>query len=194
MKFRALSERPSVSSSEFHRARFGIVLGAFVLVVVHLSWEMLHGGVASHHFLARSDLPSISNWWGIILVPALAWFVAGRVQNRSASGIRNNCATFENVRRAMPAFAGALLYGGALAVSFAYGFGIEQYLFFGLFAIGLFLPIYRGEYLLGFVLGMMVTFGAILPMIVGTIVASFSWLAHALFRAAMWLFSRLRRA
>lgn len=169
-------------------------MGAFTLVVIHLAWEMFHGGVVSHHFLARSDMPSISNWWGIVLVPALAWFVAGRVQGRSPSGMQGEGAIPENIRRAIPAFAGALVYGGALAVSFSYGLGFEQYLFMGLFAIGLILPIYRGEYILGFVLGMMATFGGILPMIVAAVVASVSWAAHVLFRSVRRLFSRGKRA
>ena len=99
-----------------------------------------------------------------------------------------------NIRRAIPAFAGALVYGGALAVSFSYGLGFEQHLFMGLFAIGLVLPIYRGEYILGFVLGMMVTFGGVLPMVVAAVVVSISWAAHVVFRAGMRLFSSVKRA
>jgi hypothetical protein len=171
-----------------------MALGAFILVALHLAWEMFHGGVVSHHFLARSDMPSMSNWWGIVLVPALAWFVAGRIQTRSEDGPRSDGAFCENVRGAIPAFAGALVYGGALAASFSYGLGFEQYLFMALFAIGLVLPIYRGEYILGFVLGMMVTFGGVLPIVVATVVASVSWVAHVLFRFGRRLLSSAKRA
>lgn len=136
----------------------------------------------------------MSNWWGIVLVPALAWFVTGRVQSRPETGRQGEGAIPGNIRQATPAFAGAIVYGGALAVSFSYGLGFEQYLFIGLFAIGLVLPIYRGEYILGFVLGMMVTFGGILPMVVAAVVASISWAAHVVFRALMRLFSSGKRA
>jgi len=170
-----------------------ITLGAFALVVLHLGWELMHGGVVAHHFLARSDMPSISNWWGLILVPTLAWFVAGRVLNRESGNEPSDGLIPAAIRRAMPAFFGALVYGGLLAGSFAFGFGVEGYLFLGLFALGLILPIYRGEYILGFVLGMMVTFGGILPTIVATVAAAFSWLAHLLFRLAMRLFRGSRQ-
>lgn len=183
-----------MSLSQVNRARAGIASGAFILVALHLAWEMFHGGVVSHHFLARADMPSMSNWWGIVLVPALAWFVAGRVQGRAAGGMQNDGATPGSIRGAIPAFAGALVYGGALAVSYSYGLGFEQYLFLALFAIGLILPIYRGEYILGFVLGMMVTFGGVLPMVVAAVVASVSWTAHIIFRFARRLLSSGKRA
>lgn len=172
------------------RAQVVIASVVLALVLLHLGWEMVHGGVVSHHLLARSDMPSISNWWGIVLVPALAWFVAGRVLGRPMSSEPCDRSIHENVRRATPAFCGALAYGGLLAASFAFGFGLEQYLFLGLFVIGLVLPIYRGEYILGFVLGMMFTFGGILPMIVAAVVASISWAAHVLVRAVTRLVRR----
>ena len=37
----------------------------------HLAWEHFNGGVASHHFLNRADLPAISNAWGLLLLPTL---------------------------------------------------------------------------------------------------------------------------
>lgn len=163
------------------RTQVVAALGAFVLVALHLAWELMHGGVASHHFLARADMPSISNWWGIVLVPVLAWFVTGRVLGRAAPGQNREGLIRANIRGALPAFCGALVYGGMLALSYTFGFGFEQYLFLALFAIGLVLPIYHGEYILGFVLGMMVTFGSILPVIVAAVLATFSWLAHTLF-------------
>jgi len=176
------------------RAQVVIASGVFVLVLLHLGWEMVNGGVVSHHLLARSDMPGVSNWWGIIIVPALAWFVAGRVLGRSTHEKQGDGSIRGNIRRALPAFCGALVYGGLLAGSFAFGFGVEQYLFLGLFVIGLVLPIYRGEYILGFVLGMMLTFGGMLPMVVAAVVASVSWAAHVLFRAVMRLFSGGKRA
>lgn len=175
--------------AEQQRAQVVIASGVLALVLLHLAWEMVNGGVVSHHFLARSDMPRVSNWWGIVLVPALAWFVAGRVLGRPTNNEQSAGLIPGNIRRALPAFCGALVYGGLLAGSFTFGFGVERYLFFALFAIGLVLPLYRGEYILGFVLGMMATFGGILPVVVAAVVASVSWVAHVLFRAVMRLFS-----
>ena len=140
------------------RNRAYLTLGALALVALHLGWESLNGGVRSHHLLARSDLPSFSNWWGIILVPTLTWLV-GKFKSWWA-------------------IAAAAAYGAALAFSFAFGLGVEGYLFIGLFVVSLFLPTYRGEYIAGFVLGMMFTFGAVLPTLVAVIVAAFSLICH----------------
>ena len=58
---------------------------------------------------------------------------------------------------------------------------------------GLFLPVYRGEYVLGFVLGMTFTFGAILPTAAAAFVAIVSAIAHYLVRPALgWLWARAR--
>ena len=175
--------------AEQQRVKAIIVSGALVLVLLHLGWEMVNGGVVSHHLLARSDMPSISNWWGLLAVPVLAWFVAGSVMNRATAEEHGDRLIPASIRRALPAFCGALVYGGLLAGSFAFGFGLEQYLFLGLFVIGLALPIYRGEYILGFVLGMMATFGGVLPLVVAAVAASISWAAHVLRRALMRSFS-----
>jgi hypothetical protein len=186
--------RPALHLAQPQRTQLVAALGALALVALHLAWEMMHGGVASHHFLARADMPSMSNWWGIVLVPALAWFVTGRVMGREKHDAPGEGMIAANIRRALPAFLGALVYGGALALSFSFGFGVEKYLFPALFVIGLVLPLYRGEYILGFVLGMMVTFGGILPTIVAAVVATISWLAHTLFRFVMRLAGRSARS
>jgi hypothetical protein len=48
-----------------------------------LAWEHFHGGVKSHHLFHRSDLPAISNWWGALVLPGLAWFLLGRILSRT---------------------------------------------------------------------------------------------------------------
>jgi hypothetical protein len=180
-------------TNSVNRTRVALTLAVLAFVACHLGWEMLHGGVVAHHLLARPDLPSISNWWGLVLVPALAWFVTGRVQARAANAEERSGAIPPEIRRAAPAFAGAFAYGAAIAVSFSQGLGAENYLFPGLFGIALILPVYRGEYMLGFVLGMLVTFGGILPTIMAVIFGAFSWLAHFLFRFAVRAGRRLAR-
>ncbi len=170
------------TSTSSRQAQWGIVLGVLVLVALHLGWEATHGGVVSHHFLARADMPAMSNWWGVLLVPALALWAAGQVLRRPARPGQGDGVSGK-ILRALPAFLGALIYGGALATSFVLDFGWEPYLFLSLFLIGLLLPIHRGEYVLGFVLGMMIVFGGVLSLMAAAIVATFSWLAHALWRA-----------
>jgi hypothetical protein len=122
-------------------------------------------------------MPAISNWWGLLVIPALTWFLAGRIQRRL---LRRGASP----RAALAGFLGALACGAALAVAFSMKLEAVTYIFFGAFAVALLLPVYRGEYILGFVLGMTVTFGGVLPVLVALVIASFSRLMH-------WLFGKL---
>ena len=72
-------------------------------------------------------------------------------------------------------------------------------MFESLFLIALVVPIYRAEYLLGFVLGMAYTFGGVLPSVVGSILALVALLIHRYIRTGLlflgrWLVGRTGRA
>lgn len=159
-------------------------LGLAVLVAaLHLGWELTHGGVRSHHLLARDDLPAISNWWGLLTLPLLGWLASRVVTGRAR-------ADEGAVARAAAGFAGAALVGVALSASFAAGYEpVASGIFFGALASGLVLPIYRAEYVFGFVLGMTFVFGAVLPLIAASVAAAVSAAAHFLVRpafASLW--------
>jgi hypothetical protein len=168
------------------RARWYITVLVAVAEIGHLTWEHLHGGVLSHHLLNRADLPAISNAWGAVFLPTLAWFLAGPVFKRATtSRVANGIAA---------SFFGSLLVGVALSVAFVNGFeAASSYIFIGVLLSGLVLPVYRGEYVLGFVLGMSFTFGAMLPTAVAAFVAVVSSVARHLVRPAFgWLLARAR--
>ena len=142
-----------------------------------LAWNHYHGGVPSHHILARKDLPEISNWWGGLLLPLLTWFLLYRIQKRIGF---NDYKTLKiNV---LHGFLAALFFGILLCTSFTLGFKIESKMLMSVFIIALFFPIYRAEYLLGFVLGMTFTFGAVLPTLIGSVLILIS--------AVLYLFVR----
>jgi hypothetical protein len=66
-----------------------------------------------------------------------------------------------------------------LSVSFASGHeNISSFLFQGMILLAVILPVYRAECVLGFVLGMTFTFGAILPTAIGSLLAAFSAAIH----------------
>lgn len=161
-----------------------ITLAAIALVaeLLHLAWEYFHGGVVAHHLLNRADMPAISNWWGIVLVPVLTWFLVGRIARRLAGQEGGAMRVPPTV---WAGFAGALAYGALLALSFKLKFGDTGIIFLGIFALSLIIPTYRAEYVLGFVLGMAFVFGAILPTIVASVVATIAALVHWL-RRALW--------
>lgn len=164
------------------------LLGAAV-AITQLAWEAAHGGIQSHHLLARADLPSVSNLWGLAVLPALGWLAANFVRRRS---VRSGHA----VRHAVAAFTGALVLGCALSAAFKLGLDdASAGLFLGVMFAGLFAPTYRAEYLFGFVVGMTWTFGPVLPTIAGTLAGAVSVLAHfALRPTTVWLYRKLRAA
>lgn len=164
------------------------LLGAAV-AVVQLAWEASHGGIQSHHLLARAELPAMSNLWGLVTLPALGWLAAYFVRRRSAS-------TGHAGARAVAAFFCALILGGALSTAFKFGLeDVSAGLFLGAILAGLVAPTYRAEYLFGFVIGMTWVVGPVLPIIAGILAATISVLAHFVLRpAAVGLFRKLRPA
>jgi hypothetical protein len=182
---------------EQERPQLRLYLTGLVLLaeLAHLTWEHFNGGVVSHHILHRSELPAISNWCGVLLLPALTWFLTGRIQKRLALDSTGKGAATTLPVRVVIGFVGSLLLGILLAVSFANHFeSIASYLFQGTLLLAILLPVYRAEYLLGFVLGMAFTFGAVLPAIVGSVIGAVSAVMHLAIRPGLvHLWNSLKR-
>lgn len=151
-----------------------------------LAWQQLTTGVPAHHLLARADMPAISNWWGLLLLPLLAWVAASRIEARyggvaAASG-------------AVPGFLGGLLFGGAVALFFSLGRAdLCGYLMQGLVLLALFYPIYRSESLLGLAFGMTYAFGPVLPVLVACVLAVGGYVLYQLPRVLWTAFGALKR-
>lgn len=138
--------------------------------LAHLAYEHFHGGIVSHHFLNDRNMPAISNAWGMLLLPVLAWYFCGRVQQCIANDAKQP-------KHIVLSFFSALVFGLALSTAFTLGQeSISGWLFQAMLLGALFLPLYRAEILFGFILGMTYTFGAILPSIIGALVAMLSML------------------
>lgn len=163
------------------QVRLPLIMFALLWEVIHLGWEQFHGGVKSHHFLAMDDMPAISNWWGLLLLPALTWYLAGRIQKRIDFAGDGKDARSGLPVRVIIGFGVSLVFGMLLSFFFTNGYDdMTSYLFFGMFALAFILPVYRAECLLGFVMGMNFTFGAVLPTLVASMIASISALVHLL--------------
>lgn len=165
-----------------HRHMRGIfALFSIVFVAALLAHEHFNGGVRSHHLLDRQDLPAISNGFGLIVLPVLGWLLGVRLGNGMTSITKSQSSIAIGVGLVC-----SLFYGAALAASFEIGASaITSGLFVGLFLLAAVLPIYRVEYIFGFVVGMTFTFGAVLPFLVALVVAAVSALVHFAFRAVM---------
>lgn len=178
--------------SEQQPPRFRLYLTALVMLaeLAHLTWEHFNGGVASHHFLNRSDMPAISNWWGALLLPVLTWFLTSRIRRRIALHSGGKEAASKLPMSVFAGFVGSLLFAILLSVSFTNDYEtIASYLFLGMFLLALLLPVYRAECVLGFVLGMTFVFGAVLPIVIGFIIAAVSAAIHLYVRpllARLW--------
>lgn len=169
---------------KFHRQVLVAVASLYIWAL--LVFEHLNGGVVSHHLLQRGDLPAISNWWGALLLPVLSWFLTGFIYKRVGSSYP---ATI------VAGFSAALLFGVVLSVLFQQGqHQILPYMMLSLPFFALVFPLYRAEYLLGFVLAMSYCFGAVLPTIIGTLVVLMSFVLHKTLRPLLcYLWSVLTR-
>jgi len=178
---------------QFPALRLYLTLLATFAILAVLAWEHFNGGVTSHHILHRADMPAISNWWGALLLPALTWFLAGRVQKRAARNASGNNASHKIPGSVISGFFAAVFLGTLLSVFFTHGNEtLTAYVFQTILLLALLLPAYRAECLLGFVLGMTLTFGVVIPTTIACIIAALSAFVHllvvpALVRLWRWL-------
>jgi len=171
--------------------RFWLTAAVTFAEVAHLGWEHFNGGIVSHHLLNRADLPAISNAWGLLLLPALTWFLGGLALKPESASSGSIQAGQWPAASVIAGFAAALLLGALLSVCFTRGYETAaSSLFLGMFVLALLLRVYRAECLLGFVLGMTFTFGAVLPTIIGSIIAIFSAAVHLGIRPLFMRFLR----
>lgn len=150
-----------------------------IFVFCHLLWEHLNGGVVSHHLLNRADYPSISNWWGIIILPCLAWFSATRIKKRIRFHSDAEAAADAIPNGILAGFFTMLVLSALQSGAFLFGYeDVTLYLLLTTFAIGLFFPLYRAEAIVGHVLGSAFVFGPVIPLIVVLIIATVSALSN----------------
>lgn len=180
-----------MKQATFFKKRIYCTILVTVFIWALLFWDYFHGGVPSHHILQNKDLPSFSNWWGGILLPLLTWFLLYRAQVRiekesTSSVVPNSFVAY---------FVGALLFGIVLSVFFTLGNQeLPFYMLIGLLVLGFFLPVYRAECLLGFVIGMTFTFGGVLPILIGTILVLLCSLLYLVLRPmALFVYSQITK-
>lgn len=152
--------------------RTRVTIGAFFFMALILVWESINGGVVTHHVMASKDLPGFSNWWGLLTVPLLCFIAATSIQRRQ-----------ENETKVLKRFIASVVFGLLLAV--LWEFNVQDplpYLMLFPLLLAFFIPIHKPEILMGYVLAMLFTFGAILPILFGTILLAIAFLIHAITR------------
>lgn len=145
------------------------------LVALHLGWEWSQGGIASHHFLADPSMPAISNAWGLLWLPLLAVLYAPSIRRRAiGTGLRPRW------RPGMVAgLLGGLAAGAAIATFVIIRPDIDGMWVLGsLLALSVAFPVWRGEAVLGFLVGSRAAIGVILPSIFAFAFAAISFAVH----------------
>lgn len=153
------------------------------LIFGFLFWEHFHGGVTSHHLLHQQDLPSISNWWSGILLPILTWFLLSRIEKRLDRKNSQTQQTNKAVSTVFWLFITGLVFGILLSTSFTneYKPFLDNVLYL-IIILSFIIPVYYSEFILGFILGMTYTFGAIIPTVFILIVAVIGLVAYRFIR------------
>ena len=176
--------KPVVHTSTMHplfdtsSLKIRLAVLALIAELAHLGWEHLHGGILTHHFLRSGALPGLHNAWGLLLLPALAWWAGWRIEKRLAGGSPPG----EVIVRGLM----ALLAGLALSAAFSAGLeGLSAAVFLGMLVLSLLLPVCRAECWLGLVLGMSFTFGAVIPTLLGAVLTGLSALLHLRLKPAL---------
>jgi hypothetical protein len=157
-----------------------------VLIFGLLLWQYFHSGVPSHHILQQKDLPEISNWWGGLLLPVLTWIVSGRIEKRLSKQASLTQEPKNQNFKTIGLFLLGLILGISIAVSFTndYKLFLDNVLYVFL-VLSLIFPLYYAEFILGFILGMTYTFGAILPTVFILIIAALGFLIYQFIRPLM---------
>jgi hypothetical protein len=144
-----------MSDQKFNRLRISMMIGVVIFQMCCLAWEYVSGGVVTHHFFMRSDLPGVSNWWGLVILPALVWWAAVRIEKRL-----NNPSSqqFDDSRQfyrgVLIAFITLLLVSLVQSTIFSFGYAnIAMFFLLGLMLAAIFVPLHKMECILGYVLG-----------------------------------------
>jgi hypothetical protein len=164
--------------------KLSIIAGAFILASIFILWEHFNGGVITHHLLAREDLPGISNFWGLLSIPLLTWLTLSLINRRRDKIIESEPTNLEKYdNKTLKGFLAALLFGIISSLLWEFDFAnILQYFILAPVLLSFFKPVHSPEYLLGFVIGMLFTFGGILPIIFGTVLLVLCFLVNLLTR------------
>ena len=159
-----------------------VLLTALVtfLVGAHLAWDYFHDGVPTHYLLHSKDMPGISNWWGGITLPLVTFLLLFWI-HRNLINTREGVATTTR-KQLILRFLSALVFGILLSFFFSIGSPAPGYMMLAAIILSFFLPLYRPEYLLGFILGMSYTFGANLPILFAFVFMLIFLVAYKLIR------------
>jgi hypothetical protein len=172
-----------IQSDNLKKLRLIITVIISILILGLLIWDYFHDGVPSHHILDQKNLPAISNWWSGILLPILTWILLGKIKSRIENQTKIDSQYKSAITRVLVRFSIGLVFGIILSVSFINNYKpfLDNVLYL-LLILSFIAPIFFSEFILGFVLGMTYTFGAILPTAFILIMAAIGFVIYRFIR------------
>ncbi|NAY92178.1 hypothetical protein GTQ34_09625 [Muricauda sp. JGD-17] len=172
------------------RTKLILTATATLFMLGMLLLEHSKGGVNSYHPLGNKDLPKISNWLSLLMIPVFSWLTLSSLQKRNRS---ENNKQKPISKSQFYSFMGAVLFGILTTIAFYGQLGINSYLLVLTFVLALFIPIYRAEYYLGYVLGMIYGFGGVLPILFGGVSIIIYLIEYKLIRRGLlFVFNKLK--
>lgn len=146
-----------------------------LLIWGHITWDYTHGGIPTHYLLHSKDMPGIPNWWGAIVLPFFTYFLLFRISKRL-----NERGNKESLKQIGLRLLGGLLFAVCISVSFMNGIEITDYIMGLIFIMAFIFPLYKSEYFLGWVLGSSFSFGAMIPILFGSMLCLIFFLIYQL--------------
>jgi len=149
--------------------RIGSTAVVTLLAGGHIAWDYFHGGIPTHYLLHDNNLPGIPNWLGGIMLPFFTWFLLYRIHKRIDEAGR--AVASESLRNVIIRFFLAMGIAISISIFFTFEIDVIDYIMLAIFVLAFVFPLYKSEYLLGWVIGSAFTFGAIIPIAFGSIFA-----------------------
>lgn len=183
-----LMANQSISTIMKLTLRLRILITTIITLLVwgHIAWDHFHGGIPTHYILHDDNLPGIPNWLGAIVLPFFTWFLLYRIHIRI--DLPDIPVVSESIRKVFLRFIAAFLVSVSIAIFFTLEIDVIDYIMGGIFILAFFFPLYKSEYLLGWVLGSTFTFGAIIPIGFGSIFALILFIFYKVAGAILRLF------
>ncbi len=155
--------------------RLLITIAVTLLVWAHIGWDYFHGGIPTHYILHSKDMPGIPNWWGAIVLPFFTYFLLFRIHMRL-----NRPDSKDSLKQVGLRLLAGLLFAISISVTFLNGIEVTDYIMGLIFILAFIFPLFKSEYLLGWVLGASFAFGAIIPIVFGSMLCLVFFLIYQL--------------
>jgi hypothetical protein len=150
---------------------------------ITLAWDQYHGGVPVHHLLMDKEMPGISNWWGLLILPLFGWITLHKMEL--------SLSQKDGKRNLIRLFAFGFLTGITIAIAFVNEANpVLENVPYGLLLIALCCPVYHSAFMLGFVIAMFTTFGPVIPVLFICVVAIAGWV---IYQTPRYVYSKLRK-